>query len=69
VTETAATYALTAIRQQVEVWRKLSGVSWRAAIITSEVRDVAPEDAQAKARAACDELAAMIARVRESIAT
>jgi hypothetical protein len=67
VTEAAATYELGIIRQQVEVWRKLSGVSWRAAILTSEVRDVAPEDAQARARAVCDELQAMIARVRESI--
>ena len=67
VSEAAATYTLSTIRQQVETWRKLSGISWRASVLAIDVRDVAPEQAQTRAAAALDELAAMIRRARESI--
>ena len=67
VSEAAATYTLSTIRQQVETWRKLSGISWRASVLAIDVRDVAPEQAQTRAAAALDELAAMIRRAREGI--
>lgn len=67
VSEAAATYTLSCNRQRTDWERSLSRISWRASVLAIDVRDVAPEQAQTRAAAALDELAAMVKRVRESI--